>query len=407
MGVERVVTGSGRLLWVDASQGAAGDMLLGALCDLGVDLAGVEAALRRLPVDGWRIETRRIVRTGLAATKLDVTVDSEGPARGWSELERIAGDASLPPRVRERALAIFRRLIEAEARVHGGSPDKVHLHEAGGIDAIVDVVGFCLGLEQLGVDEIVVSEMTTGHGEIECAHGRYPLPAPATAELIRGAPARGGDIEGERLTPTGAAILTTLADRWGALPSMRPQEVGLGAGSRDLGAVPNVVRLFLGERSSETAAEATGEVAVLECTVDDMTPQALAHTMQGLLGAGALEAFTTPALMKKGRAGHHLTVLTRPDEVGRLAQRLLRESSSLGVRFRLERRFELERSIEPVETEYGRVGVKVGRREGAAVQAWPEYDDCATLAERHAVPLTRIQQAALAAWAKEKGDIPI
>jgi uncharacterized protein (TIGR00299 family) protein len=395
------------VLWVDASQGAAGDMLLGALLELGVELAEVEAALRRLPVDGWRIEAHRIVRTGLAATKLEVTVGSDGPGRGWSELERIAGDDSLPPRVRRRSLAIFRRLIEAEARVHGSSPEKIHLHEAGGIDAIVDVVGFCLGLEQLGVDEIVVSEMTTGFGEIECAHGRYPVPAPATAQLIRDAPARGGDIEAERLTPTGAAILTTLADRWGALPSMRTRAIGVGAGSRDLGAVPNVVRLFLGEGSSESSTEATGEVAVLECTVDDMTPQTLAHTMQGLLGAGALEAFTTPVLMKKGRAGHHLTVLTRPDEVQRFAHKLLRESSSLGVRFRLERRFELERSIEPVETEYGRVDVKVGRLEGVAVQAWPEYDDCATLAERHEVPLTRIQQAALSAYAKKKGDIPI
>jgi len=399
------MSGARRLLWVDASQGASGDMLLGALVDLGVEPAELRAALEALPVGGWSLEARKIVRCGLAATKVDVTVDEPSAHRGWHELEPIATHASLAPRVRERARAVFRRLIEAEAEVHGRSPEEVHLHEAGAVDAIVDVIGTCVGLERLGIEQIVVSAMTTGFGQIECAHGVYPVPAPATAALVRGLPVRGGSVEAERLTPTGAAILTTLADRWGSLPEMTLTATGNGAGSRDLGAVPNMLRLMLGQTDRDSVELPGGEVAVLECTVDDATPQALAFACARWIEDGALDAFTAPVTMKKGRQGHHLTVLARPEELERLARRMLTETSSLGLRYRLERRFELERSVRRVETEFGPVDIKVGMLEGRRVQVAPEYDDCATLAERHGVPLTRIQRAALRAFESDRTGV--
>jgi hypothetical protein len=376
-------------------------MLLGALVDLGVAPDRLRAALEPLAIGGWLLDVRRIVRCGLAAVKIDVVVAETGPERGWHEIESLLGNAPLPARARERALAIFRRLIEAEAAVHGLPFERVHLHEVGGADAIIDIVGACVALDELRVDEIVVSPLTTGFGEVRCAHGVYPVPAPATALLVRGIPVRGGEIEAERLTPTGAAILTTLAGRWGGLPAMRPLAVGHGAGGRDLSPSPNILRAIVGEEACEGASR-DGEIAVIECAVDDATPQAVAFAAQALIADGALDAFTTPVVMKKGRAGHLLTALARPEDRGRLARRLLRETASLGVRSRLEQRIELERTVEPVETEFGTVGVKLGLLEGEVVRAWPEYEDCAALAQRHGVPLWRVQQAALEALASAR-----
>lgn len=383
-----------RSLYVDASQGASGDMILGSLVDLGVPLEALRETLGRLPIRGWSLGSRRIVRCSLAATRIEVEVQDDGARRGWGELQEILTTGSLVPRVRDRALRIFRRLIEAEAEVHGQSPETVHLHEAGAIDAIVDVVGACAGLEYLEIDQIVVSPMTTGFGEIRCKHGVYPVPAPATTLLVRQAPVRGGTIEAERLTPTGAAILTTLADRWGALPPMRPRAVGYGAGSRDLGESPNMLRMILGDPEAPSGRE----IAVLECTLDDATPQALAFASRRLLEAGALDVFTSPVTMKKGRLGHHLTVLAVPKDLDRLAQQILADTPTLGVRYRLEQRHELERSIQTVETAYGSVPVKVGAMGGRRMHVWPEYDSCAALAERHGVSLWQVQQAALDAY---------
>jgi len=392
-----------RILWIDAARGASGDMLLGGLVDLGVPLERIREAIESLPLTGWIISARRVDRCGLACTKIDVKVEEHGHDRTWSDIESILRGGSLAPEVLTRSLAIFRRLFEAEAEVHGRAPDEIHLHEAGGIDAIVDVVGTVVGLAHLAPQEIVVSEMTTGYGEVPCAHGKYPVPAPATALLVRGAPVRAGDIEIERLTPTGAAILTSIASDWGFLPPMRPAAVGHGAGTHELSHVPNALRMILGdsERAAAGLAGIEGQVAVLECTVDDATPQALAFAAERLLDAGALEVFTSPVTMKKGRQGHHLTVLGRPEDLTRLARRMLGDTSTLGLRFRLEQRFELERAVRPVETRFGTVRVKVGLLDGRVLHAWPEYEDCASLAERHGAPLSDVQQAALEAHKSE------
>lgn len=386
-----------RWLYVDATQGASGDMLLGALVDLGVPLAGLRRVLQTLPIRGWTIRSRRIVRAGLRLRKVDVGVKKHVHGRGLAEIESICRRGKLPDRVRRRALAVFRRLIEAEAEVHGVAVDEVHLHEAGGTDAIVDVVGTCLGLERLDVERIVVSPMTTGFGEVRCDHGVYPVPGPATARLVRGAPVRGGEIEAERLTPTGAALLTTIADEWGPPPPMRPLAEGYGAGARDLGSSPNALRMTLG---TVDGTHATAEVVVLECNVDDATPQCVAHAMERLLEAGALDAFTTAVTMKKGRVGHQLTVLGRTDTAQRLVDLMLKETTTLGVRFRTELRVELERSVERVETRYGKVPVKIGARHERVLRVWPEYESCAALAARHDVSLWEVQRAALEAHAR-------
>jgi len=394
-----------RLLHADASQGASGDMLLGALVDLGVPLTALCAGLERLPVGGFRLEAAALERRSLSGTKVDVILaEPEGPGRTWDEIDAILRAGALPPRVLERARAIFRRLFAAEAEVHATPIETIHLHEAGAVDAIVDVVGTCLGLEHVGAERLVVSPLTTGFGEVRCAHGLFPVPAPATALLVRGAPVRGGTIEGERLTPTGAAILTTLADAWGPLPAMRPTAVGHGAGSMDFPPSPNMLRLTLGDADDAPDAVA-GDLApidVLECTIDDATPQALAFAAEQLREAGALDVCTTAVTMKKGRLGHQLTVLARRAERAALCRLVLRHTTTLGLRVREERRIELARSFQVVDTRYGPVRVKVGRLDGEIVQACPEYDDCAALARRHGIALHDVQQAARAA-----ADTPI
>jgi uncharacterized protein (TIGR00299 family) protein len=399
-----------RILFVDGSSGASGDMILGALVDLGVPFAPLHRALRALPLDGWTARSRRLTRCGLVARKIDVRVRHHEHGRGFKEIRRLLRDAALPAPVRERAVQVFRRLLEAEAAVHGRTLETVHLHEAGGTDAIVDVVGACLALERLAPDRVVVSTLTTGSGRVDCAHGRYPVPGPATLELVRGVPVRAGDLEVERLTPTGAAILTAIADAWGPMPEMRPVATGYGAGTRDLGDDPNCLRMVLGESAGVSppaagpadASGPSGEVVVLECNLDDCTPQVLAWTVDRLLDAGALDVCVTGVTMKKGRAGHLLTVLARPEKLGELSGTVLRETTSFGLRARIEHRIELERRFDRVRTAYGVIPVKVGLLDGRIVQSWPEHDDCVRAAKKHEVALKRVQQAALAAWTRNR-----
>jgi uncharacterized protein (TIGR00299 family) protein len=395
------VTAPRRVLYVDGSSGAAGDMILGALVDVGVPLARMRRAVESLKIEGWRLSSRRVTRAGLTARKVSVRVRGDHHGRTWSEIRRIVQSGDLEPDVRARALAVFRRLIDAEAEVHGLAPDKVHLHEAGGIDAIVDVVGACVGFAHLALRRIVVSTLTTGFGTVRCSHGVYPVPAPATARLIIGVPVRGGELEVERLTPTGAAILTTVADHWGPLPAMRPTAVGYGAGDRDLGEDPNFLTMILGEETGASAVDDPGggaETLVIEFNVDDAPPQVLAYASERLFAGGALEVYTTPIQMKKGRSGHQLTVLAPPDLLDRLASIVLEETTTLGLRYRRVGRIELDRELSAVTTPYGKVRIKVGSLDGRAVQAWPEYEDCAALARRRKIPLKEVQQAAVAEW---------
>lgn len=423
------MTGGERILWIDATAGAAGDMILGALVDLGASFPAVKRAVAGLGLAGLRLTRGTTVRAGVSATRVDVKVSGhEGDhhhvvprmrvrkhdhhgvhairhagqdhGRSWREIRKIVASGGLAPAVRDRALVVFRRLIEAEAAAHGLTPETVHLHEAGAADAIADVVGACVALHELAPDRIVVSPMTTGSGTVRCAHGLYPVPGPATSLLLRGAPLSGIAADGERLTPTGAALLTSFANAYGGPPTMTLAKVGHGAGTRDYADRPNVVRALLGYGSAgadEPAVSAPGDVLVVEFTVDDATPQLLAYAAQRLFDAGAQDVHTTPVHMKKGRAGHLLTVLARPESFDAITRTALAETTTLGLRFRREGRLELDRAIERVATPYGPIRVKVGSLDGAELHAWPEYEDCAAAARKHGVPLLAVQNAALAA----------
>jgi uncharacterized protein (TIGR00299 family) protein len=406
------MSGHDKILWLDATAGASGDMILGALVDLGAPFAAVKRAILSLGLKGVRLTRRPVIRGAVAATKIDVGIAGHphddhhihtrraraGHGRTLSDIRKIVARAPIEPAVRDRALVVFRRLVEAEGEAHGLTAKSVHLHEAGAADAIADVVGVCAALHAIGPDRIVVSPLTTGSGTVACAHGLYPVPGPATSLLLRGAPLTGIEAAGERLTPTGAAILTSIANEYGGPPAMTLIRVGHGAGARDFHERPNVVRALLGEREVADRARAAPripQVLVVEFTVDDATPQLLAYAIERLFAAGALDVHTTPVQMKKARAGHHVTALTHVEHFDAVTRAALTETTTLGLRFHLEGRIELDRAIERVATPYGAIRVKVGRLDGAEVHATPEYDDCAAAARKHRVPLLLVQQAAL------------
>jgi uncharacterized protein (TIGR00299 family) protein len=413
------VSAGEKILWLDATAGASGDMILGALVDCGAPFVVVKRAVAGLGLRGVRLARRAVVRAAVAATKIDVLVPGtkhddhhvhtrrggHGHGRTLSDIRKIVALAPIDSSIRDRALVIFRRLVEAEGEAHGVAAGKVHLHEAGAADAIADVVGACAALHALAPDRIVVSPLTTGSGTVACAHGLYPVPGPATSLLLRGAPLTGIEAMGERLTPTGAAILTSIANAYGGPPGMTLTRVGHGAGAREYPERPNVVRALLGQSPSagRAVASQTAQVVVVEFTVDDATPQLLAYATGRLFAAGALDVHITPVQMKKGRAGHGVTVLARPEDQDAVTRAVLTETTTLGLRIRREERIELDRAIERIATPYGVIRVKVGRLDGTEVHATPEYDDCAAAAVKHRVSLLAVQQAALVARTPRKG----
>jgi uncharacterized protein (TIGR00299 family) protein len=382
-----------RTLYIDAFAGASGDMILGALVDLGVPLKVIKAAVASLPITGWKLSTRREDKQGISARRVHVNVPEDGPCRGWKEISRILNAGELPAPVLRMALAVFRRILEAEAEIHGRPFDKVHLHEAGALDALIDITGACVGLAWLDPGKIVVSPLVTGSGTVRCQHGLYPVPAPATAKLIQGVPASSGGLDGERLTPTGAAILTTIAEEWGTMPAMVVDRTGYGAGTRNFPDMPNVLRMFLGDDVKETST--APQIAVLECTLDDLPPQVLAYAAERLLEAGALDVWTTPVVMKKGRSGHTLTVLNRPGQLETMSDILIQETGTLGIRYRYENRIELERTFTKVKTSYGTIRIKAGTYKEQPIRSWPEYEDCAKAARKHDVAVRVVQDEAL------------
>lgn len=396
------MTAPGLVAWVDASAGVAGDMLLGALLDAGADLASVQRCVDAVVPGSVRLGVHDVERAGLRASKLDVEVlVVDPPHRTWASVAQMLGDAELPGGVRDRALAVFARLAEAEGRVHGVPPEDVHFHEVGALDAVADVVGCCAALEDLGVEELVTSPMALGSGTVRAAHGVLPVPVPAVLQLVRGWDVLGGG-EGELTTPTGAALLTTLSSRSGSLPRLAVRGSGQGAGSRDVPGRANVTRVVLGaaERAGAGASPEPGgreEVVVLEATVDDLDPRAWPEVLRRLLDDGALDAWLTPVLMKKGRPGHVLAVLAEPASARGLSARVLQLTSTLGVRWGRVERDVLERDWWPVAAAGGRVRVKVGHRDGAVLQATPEFEDALALARRSGAAVADVLDEARAA----------
>ncbi len=394
-----------KIAYFDCFSGISGDMVLGALVDAGCDLARLEAELRRLAVTGWTISTQKVTRGALAATQVLVQTTEQHHHRSLQTILELIDKSGLPPRVAERASRIFRRLGEAEARIHNVLVERVHFHEVGAVDAIVDIVGACVGFELMGVDEFACSPLNLGGGRVETAHGALPVPAPATAELLRRAPSYSTGINRELVTPTGAAIASTLCAQFGPLPPMMVAAIGYGAGSAELSEQPNVLRLFLGEAASREAGGSWDEsITVIEANVDDMNPQIYGYFVERALAAGALEVFATPVQMKKNRPGQLLTVLCEPKSVDRLTELIFRETTTIGVRFYQARRRTLERECVPMETPLGVIRMKIARLNGHVLNAAPEYDDCQRIAAEKNLPLKRVLAEAVFQFQKQHGS---
>jgi uncharacterized protein (TIGR00299 family) protein len=392
-----------RVLYFDCFAGISGDMTVGALLDLGLEYEILQSEIAKLGLGGYRLCVSNVKRAGFAATKFDVEVDeAKQPARTFVEIRSLIEQSALSDGVKARSLQVFEKLAVAEARVHGSSIDHVHFHEVGAVDSIIDIVGAAIGFELLGIEKYIASPLRVGFGLVKAAHGVMPIPAPGTAELLRGIPAYAGDSEGEFVTPTGAAIIAALCETFGTMPLMQIEKLGYGAGSRDPKGFPNVLRLTLGE-----VQEAIGEaekIIVIETNIDDMNPQAYGFVMERAFQLGALDVFITSVQMKKDRPGAMLTVLCQVKDFEALTNLLLSETTTLGVRYYEARRRTLERTFEIVETAYGEVRMKIARDQNRALHVQPEYEDCARLANEKGVALIEVQQAAHAAYREKKKD---
>ena len=436
-----------RIAYLECFSGMSGDMFLGALVDAGVAPEKLEETVAALNI-GARLEFSRVVRSGISATKVDVWVNgqkdlpreeywerkehehshehshehthgheghshpgeiprAEVPAphehshgRGLTEIRQIISAASISERAKKTAITIFEALGRAEAKIHNTSIESVHFHEVGAADAIVDIVCAAVGAEALAVDEIICSPLNVGGGMVKCAHGTFPIPAPATVELLADAPVYSSGLQAELVTPTGAAIVKTLASRFAAFPEMKIQKSGYGAGSRDFPGHPNVVRLTVGEAVSDAlvAKTASETVTVLEANLDDLNPQVFGYVMDRLLGEGALDAFGMPVQMKKNRPGMLLTVLCKPEEASKLTELIFTETTTLGVRRRNEIRQTLARRWEQVHTQWGDVRIKIASMNGTVTNYAPEYEDCRRIAEEHHVALKTVMQEAARAY---------
>lgn len=390
-----------RVAYFDCSSGISGDMVLGALVDAGVDVEQIRSGLASLGLPQCRLSVETVKRAAFRAVHVRVDSPPETAHRHLRHiLEMLEGSTLTGP---QRALArrIFSRLADAEAKVHGTKPEKVHFHEVGAADSIADIVGAAVGLDLLGADQIVSSPVPTGRGAITIAHGRVSIPAPGTAELLRGVPLADVPIEAELTTPTGAAILTSIVDRFGSLPEMTIERIGYGAGSRDLAEQPNVLRLMVGTAS---ASAETDSVWVLETNLDDLSGEVLAYCSAELLEAGALDVFSTPIQMKKSRPGVLLSVLCRDEDLDRLEDIVFRETTTFGVRRYRVQRHKLSRRPHTVATPWGPVEGKLGWRQNGPTTFAPEYESCRRIAEEKGVALRDVYQAALSAGPRSETD---
>jgi uncharacterized protein (TIGR00299 family) protein len=389
-----------KLAYFDCFSGISGDMTLGALVDAGCAVEQLRAQLRGLQVPGWELTAEKVWKNGMAATYVKVVTEDQSKHRSLSAILEILEKSQLGSGVRERAGAIFRKLGEAEARVHDAPLEKMHFHEVGAVDAIVDIVGACVGFQALGIEKFACSPLNVGGGTAKMAHGVLPVPAPATANLLQGKPTYSNGVQKELVTPTGAAIVATLCDSFGPQPAMSVSAIGYGAGTADLEGQPNVVRIMVGEAAEKSVAGFDEEIAVVEANLDDMNPQIYGYFLEKALEAGALDVYTTPVQMKKNRPGTLLTVLCRPQDTNPLMTLIFAETTTFGVRtYRAQRRV-LPREWVNVGTEFGEVRIKVSRVNGRILHVAPEFEDCRKLAVEKNVPLQRVIAEAMRKYEK-------
>jgi pyridinium-3,5-bisthiocarboxylic acid mononucleotide nickel chelatase len=397
-----------RTLYLDCFAGVSGDMFIGALIDCGLDFEHLQSELKRLEVGGYELNLTRVDRSGISASKFDVHLYDQHhhhhhdhhhiDHRSLSEIKRLITTSSLSDRIKDRAETLFQRIGEAEAKIHNIPIESVHFHEVGAIDSIVDIVGACVGLDALKIERVISSPLHVGSGTFKCAHGTYPVPGPATAQLLQGVPIYSKEIEGELVTPTGAAIISTFASSYGPIPMMQIERIGYGAGTRTYPKFPNVLRAIIGQLQ-EDADQTPTAVAVIEANIDDLNAQIFGHLMEKALTEGALDIFYTPVQMKKNRPGVLVTVLCKPEDRDRMIDIVFRETTTLGVRYRSEQREILQREHVTVETKYGPVNIKISRaRDGSVMNYAPEFDDCRAAADLHKVAIREVQTAASTAY---------
>ncbi len=388
--------------FLDAFSGLSGDMIAGAMLDAGADFDELRAALASLPLDGYRLSTRRKLVSGISALKFDVEVSTSQPERHLSDIREIIRRAvAFSDSVKDRAMAIFGVLAEAEAKIHQTTPEEVHFHEVGAVDSIIDIVTAAWGFERLELGEIMVSPLPAGSGFVRSQHGIIPVPAPATAELLTGFPMRMGDGASEMVTPTGAAIVRALAVPAPSAIGMRVERVGYGAGTKEFADRPNLLRLMVGERTQSyerTRGQIyeTDELLQIEANIDDLNPQIYEHVVERLFDAGARDVTVTPTIMKKGRPAATVSVLVEPSARERIAAVLFTETSTIGLRYYPVARLKLTREIKEVETRWGRVRVKISGSGGDTLTVSPEYEDCKRLALEHQVALRLVIEQAQA-----------
>jgi uncharacterized protein (TIGR00299 family) protein len=423
-----------RIAYLDCFSGISGDMFLAALIDAGIAPRIFHQAVNALAV-GAKLEISRVNRSGISATKVDVIVNGEKDTprsteptareqshshthdhahhhhahhehqngRGLTEIREIIRKTSLNESVKRIAIAIFEKLGEAEAKIHNIPIEQIHFHEVGAVDALVDITCAAVGAEALGVDEVICSPLNVGGGTVTCAHGTFPVPAPATVELLKNVPVYSSGLQAELVTPTGAAIIRTLTTRFASFPDMKIEKAGYGAGTRDFPAHANVLRITIGEAASKLAANTSQEtISVLEANLDDLNPQVFGYVMDRLLEAGALDVFGMPVQMKKNRPGSLLTVLAKPDDADKLAQIIFAETTTLGVRRREEKRQVLARKWQTVPTRFGDVRIKIASLNGTVTNYAPEYEDCRRIAAEHRVPLKSVMQEAVQEYLQSK-----
>ena len=386
------------LAYFDCFAGAGGDMIVASLLDAGLDRDRLIAELRKLDIGPFEVTAEIVQRSGIAGTYFKVAAGAgEQPHRHVADLLNIIRKADLPGDAGAKAEAVLMALGQAEAAVHGTRIDEVHFHEVGAVDSIVDIVGACVALELMGIDRVICSAIRTGSGTVDCDHGRLPVPTPATCKLIAAAkaPTVSVDVNGEATTPTAAALLTTLAESFGPLPAMTVSAIGCGAGTRTGGALPNLLRVFVGESSQDGAADSVMELSV---NLDDCTGEIIGAAIQSLLNGGALDAWATPVTTKKSRPGWMVSVLCHPSDTAAIEAILLTETTSFGVRRRLCGRTKLDRRHETVQTPYGPIRVKIGSHDGRDLTAAPEFEDCRTAAQAHHVAVKEVLAAAAQAW---------
>ncbi|HSU88101.1 MAG TPA: nickel pincer cofactor biosynthesis protein LarC [Terriglobia bacterium] len=405
-----------KTLFFDCFSGISGDMTIGALLDLGLDFEYLKSELRKLPVEGYELKVSRAVRSNLSATKFDVLMDDghshehghhhnhqHGHShahfhRKASEILSMIGESKLSACAKRFATNIFTKLAISEGKVHDVRPEDVEFHEVGAIDSIVDTVGTAIGFDSLGVERFLCGAINVGSGFIHCQHGVMPVPAPATADLLRQATIYQKHAQTELVTPTGAAILAAVVNEFGPLGGFVTERIGYGAGTKQFPDFPNCLRLMLGEERGAAAQPASSEVIVIEANIDDMTPQNFGYVTEKLLAAGALDVFTVPVQMKKGRPGHLLQVLSPAEAADGLSRIIFQETTTIGIRRHTVDRTTLAREFVIVETDYGTVKIKVSKLEGRVVNVAPEYEDCARIARETGVPLKQIQALAIKAY---------